>query len=76
MNNPTHPQNKIDQLCKGVGIFNFDGKLVTKLIGGYELWGVKYKTPEEVLDKIKASENGLSRLIVNEGNFKCTNDGK
>lgn len=68
-----HPQDKIEQLRKGVGTFNFHGILVTKLIGGYELWGVKYKTPEEVLDKIKEAGQHLSKSIVNEGSFECTN---
>ncbi len=48
-----------------IPIVNYSGKLVTRLIGGYEIMGQKVKTPQQVDEVILNSEKGLQNSIVN-----------
>lgn len=60
-------ENKQDikRIKAGKGIFNFDGNIVTKIIGGWETKGIKCSTPEEVLKVLefgyKSIEKGIER---------------
>ena len=47
-------------------IVNYKGKLVSKFIGGYSIFGIKCKTPEEVDKVIENAENGLEASIIAE----------
>lgn len=63
----SNQEQQIQKLKYGRGIFNFMGKEVTKIIGGYMLFGNKYSTEIEVLDAIKKAEGYL------EGSITVTN---
>lgn len=71
--------NRIEKLKSGRGIFNFEGKLITQIIGGWEFQGNKYSTPEDVLKAIKVSEGYLAGSIVvsnSNGAFQAENPEK
>ncbi len=48
-----------------IPICNYNGKLVTRLIGGYEIMGQKVKTPQQVDEVILKAEQSVSNSIVN-----------
>lgn len=57
-------EQQIQKLKAGRGIFNFEGKEVTKIIGGYQLWGVNHPTELDVLEAIKKAEGYLEGSIT------------
>ena len=70
-------QQDIEKLRLGRGTFNFKGKLVTRLLGGWEFQSVRYSTPEEVLKAIKVAEGHLAGSITisnANGSFSAVND--
>jgi len=54
-----------NKLLEGKGTFNYGGVLVTRLVGGWEVFGQKVTTPEEVDEIIM---NACS--ILNESIYK------
>ena len=72
----TKHELEIKKIRSGRGTFNFSGKLVTQIIGGWEFQGNKYSTPEEVLKAIKVAEGHLEGSIVisnSNGAFQSQN---
>ncbi len=57
-----HPLEKV--VWGIIPIVNYFGKLVTRLIGGYEIMGQKVKTPQEVDEVILKAEQSVSNSIV------------
>jgi len=70
---------RIEKLKSKKGIFNFEGVLIEKIIGGYMLFGSKYSTEIEVLDAIAKAEGYLENSITisnYNGNFTAQNPEK
>lgn len=45
-------QKQIDKLRAGRGVFNFNGSLITQIVGGWQVMGVNCSTPDEVEEVI------------------------
>ena len=70
-------KHELEKITWGViPITYYRGCLVTKLIGGFEIFGQKVKTANEVDEVIEGAGEHLKNSIsvVNNGNFNCTND--
>lgn len=70
----THPLKKIK--WKVITQTTYKGVDVYKTPNGYTVLNKQCNNEEEVDEVIREAGKHLSRSIVNEGNFKCTNDGE
>lgn len=73
-------KHKLETVEWGViPIYNYNGTLVEKLVGGYRVFGKTCIKPSEVDDIIQESCSILSESIVttqtikNNGSIECTN---
>jgi len=69
--------NYRNELNKVMTCFNYRGRLVWKLIGGYEMEDKKYKSIEEIDDVIDESLRTVGKSMVkveNNGSINCQND--
>jgi len=57
-------EDRIEKLKSGKGIFNFEGCLVTQIIGGWQVFGQNMSTPEEVLALIDNAGEALKESLV------------
>ena len=62
-------------LLEVMEMYRYKGCIVTKLIGGWEVFGVHCTKPEEVDEIIQNACSILSEslVVVNNGNYACTN---
>ena len=58
------------------GTFNYGGVLVTQIIGGWEIFGVKCKSKAEVDAVISQAQDHLQNSITvpNNGSMECQNN--
>jgi hypothetical protein len=68
-------EDRIQKLKSGRGIFNFEGCLVTQIIGGWQVFGQNLSTPEEVLALIDNAGIAIEKSIVTTTTVKNTGDG-
>ena len=68
--------NYSKELTKVMTCFNYRGRLVWELIGGYEMGNKKYKSIEEIDDAIDSSHKSIEKSIVveNKGSINCQNE--
>ena len=66
-----------------IPIYNYHGVLVTRIIGAYEVFGQRVKTPSEVDEVIQNTTSILNESIVtptitilDKGNWGVSNDEK
>jgi len=68
-------EDRIQKLKSGRGIFNFEGCLVTQIIGGWQVFGQNMSTPEEVLALIDNAGETLKESLVTTTTVKNVGNG-